>query len=73
MATDGMHSDIRCWRDIWDIPRDPMHRMYPIGSYALRGAGCHDNGDHVLYGLRAISGCRNWRPLFIWGSAPYLK
>eukprot|EP00965_Chrysotila_dentata_P259511 6213586-Pleurochrysis_carterae.AAC.4 len=25
-------------------------RMYPIGSYVLRGAGCHDNGDHVLCG-----------------------
>eukprot|EP00965_Chrysotila_dentata_P180397 5955456-Pleurochrysis_carterae.AAC.7 len=23
-------------------------RMYPIGS--VRGAGCHDNGDHDLYG-----------------------
>eukprot|EP00965_Chrysotila_dentata_P038106 1266450-Pleurochrysis_carterae.AAC.1 len=21
-------------------------RMYPIESYVLRGAGCHDNGDH---------------------------
>eukprot|EP00965_Chrysotila_dentata_P044266 1471454-Pleurochrysis_carterae.AAC.1 len=22
-------------------------RMYPIGSYVLGGAGCHENGDHV--------------------------
>eukprot|EP00965_Chrysotila_dentata_P073242 2419679-Pleurochrysis_carterae.AAC.1 len=25
-------------------------RVYPIGSCVLRGAGCHDNGDHGLYG-----------------------
>eukprot|EP00965_Chrysotila_dentata_P084278 2783164-Pleurochrysis_carterae.AAC.3 len=25
-------------------------RMYPIGSYVLRGAGYHDSGDHVQYG-----------------------
>eukprot|EP00965_Chrysotila_dentata_P139032 4598040-Pleurochrysis_carterae.AAC.2 len=25
-------------------------RMQPIGSYVSRGAGCHDNGDLVLYG-----------------------
>eukprot|EP00965_Chrysotila_dentata_P161461 5332506-Pleurochrysis_carterae.AAC.3 len=25
-------------------------RMNPIGSYVLRGAGCHDNEHHVLHG-----------------------
>eukprot|EP00965_Chrysotila_dentata_P200851 6180214-Pleurochrysis_carterae.AAC.2 len=25
-------------------------RVYPISSYALRGAGCHDSGDHLFYG-----------------------
>eukprot|EP00965_Chrysotila_dentata_P095618 3160736-Pleurochrysis_carterae.AAC.1 len=25
-------------------------RMHPIGSYILRGAGCHDREDHYLYG-----------------------
>eukprot|EP00965_Chrysotila_dentata_P184496 6090740-Pleurochrysis_carterae.AAC.1 len=28
--------------------------MYPIGSYVVRGAGSHDNGEHVYMGLRAI-------------------
>eukprot|EP00965_Chrysotila_dentata_P233866 6199844-Pleurochrysis_carterae.AAC.7 len=31
-------------------------RMHPIGSYVIRGAGCHGCEDH---------------PWFIWGSAPY--
>eukprot|EP00965_Chrysotila_dentata_P118344 3911880-Pleurochrysis_carterae.AAC.1 len=30
-------------------PPRPDH-MHPIGSYILRGAGCHDNGNHVEYG-----------------------
>eukprot|EP00965_Chrysotila_dentata_P031573 1053085-Pleurochrysis_carterae.AAC.1 len=25
-------------------------RIYPIGSYVLRGAGCQNTGDHVSYG-----------------------
>eukprot|EP00965_Chrysotila_dentata_P169541 5597143-Pleurochrysis_carterae.AAC.1 len=39
-----------------------LDRMYSIGSCVVRGAGWHDNGDHVVHmGLRAISGCRRWR------------
>eukprot|EP00965_Chrysotila_dentata_P250865 6209698-Pleurochrysis_carterae.AAC.1 len=28
------------------LPRSD--RIYPTGSSVLRGAGCHDNGDHVV-------------------------
>eukprot|EP00965_Chrysotila_dentata_P014216 471386-Pleurochrysis_carterae.AAC.1 len=58
----GIHSDIWCWRDIWDIPHDPIGCIRSAATF-LRGAGCHDNGDHVYTGLRAICDeYRSWRP-----------
>eukprot|EP00965_Chrysotila_dentata_P204407 6182318-Pleurochrysis_carterae.AAC.4 len=31
--------------------------MHPIGSYVLRGAGCHEGKDRGYMELRAILGC----------------
>eukprot|EP00965_Chrysotila_dentata_P132286 4374202-Pleurochrysis_carterae.AAC.1 len=32
------------------IPPRP-DQIYPIGSYVQRGAGCHDDGDHLYIEL----------------------
>eukprot|EP00965_Chrysotila_dentata_P254902 6212031-Pleurochrysis_carterae.AAC.7 len=58
----GVHSNARCLEGYMGYPPGPDW-MYLIGSYVLRCAGCHDNGDHVLYGApRHISECRSWKP-----------
>eukprot|EP00965_Chrysotila_dentata_P124379 4111580-Pleurochrysis_carterae.AAC.1 len=49
----GMHSDIRCWRNTWDILRDPIGCMRSAAMFYVMPVATMM--ETMLYmGLRAI-------------------
>eukprot|EP00965_Chrysotila_dentata_P072109 2382279-Pleurochrysis_carterae.AAC.1 len=54
-----MHGDIRCWRDIWDIPDDRIRCIRSAAMFYVVPLATimETNGDNFL----------------IWGCAPYLN
>eukprot|EP00965_Chrysotila_dentata_P261939 6214415-Pleurochrysis_carterae.AAC.3 len=57
----SIHSDIRCWRDIWDIPHDPVGCIRSAAMfYVVPVATIMETMFYM--GLRATSECRSWRP-----------